>query len=72
MRVELGGGSGKGHLPTAFSSMILWALVFAADMAAEWVAEERKNRLRKAMMGDLFASCCWEGRGLEEGYMDAV
>ena len=33
--------------------MIPWALVFAADMAAEWVADERKNRERNAMVGNL-------------------
>lgn len=40
-------------IPTAFSSMIFWALVFAADMAAEWVADERKKRDRNAMLGNL-------------------
>ena len=34
--------------------MMFWALVFAADMAAEWVAEERKKRDRNAMVGNLF------------------
>ena len=33
--------------------MMFWALVFAADMAAEWVAEERKKRDRNAMVGNL-------------------
>ena len=42
--------------------MMLWALVFAADMAEWWEAEERKSRLRKAMVGYLFGSCCILGR----------
>ncbi len=40
--------------------MMFWALVFAADMAAEWVAEERKKRDRNAMVGNLvLASVGW-------------
>lgn len=45
---------GREDVPTAFSSMMFWALVFAADMAAEWVAEERKKRDRNAMVGNGF------------------
>ena len=40
------------YIPTAFSSMMLWALVFAADMAAG-LTDEPKKRRRKEMMGEV-------------------
>ncbi len=45
---------GRGNIPTAFSSMMLWALVFAADMAAG-LTDEPKKRLRKEMVGEAVA-----------------
>ena len=41
----------RSGVPTALSSMMPWALVFAADMAAGF-AEEAKKRRRKEMVGD--------------------
>ena len=41
----------RSNLPTAFSSMMLWALVFAADMAAGFTLEA-KNLRRNEMLGD--------------------
>ena len=38
-------------LPTAFSSMMPWAFVFAADMAAGF-AREAKNLRRNEMLGN--------------------
>ncbi len=38
-------------IPTALSSMMPWALVFAADMAAGLTLEP-KNLLRNEMVGD--------------------
>ena len=45
-------GGGGNNVPTAFSSMRDWAFTFAADMAAELAALERKSLRRKAMMGN--------------------
>lgn len=39
------------NVPTAFSSMMLWTLVFAADMAAGFTVDP-KNRRRNEMMGN--------------------
>ncbi len=44
--------------------MIPWALVFAADMAGEWVADERKKRERNAMVGNLCFFSWFVGAGL--------
>ena len=40
-------------LPTAFSSMMFWALVFAAAMVTGLLAEPKRRR-RNEMMGDGF------------------
>ena len=42
------------YIPTAFSSMICSALVFAADMFAGLTEGERKNRRRNEMVGNVF------------------
>ena len=42
-------------IPTAFSSMMPWALVFAADMAAGFTLEP-KNLRRNEMVGDGLSS----------------
>lgn len=44
----------RSNLPTAFSSMMLWALVFAADMAAGFTLEA-KNLRRNEMVGNRMA-----------------
>jgi hypothetical protein len=45
---------GNGDVPTAFSSMICSALVFAAVMFAGVTEVEVKNRRRKEMVGNVF------------------
>ena len=45
---------GNGDVPTAFSSMICSALVFAAAMFAGLTEVEVKNRRRKEMVGNVF------------------
>ena len=44
-------GRGGRGVPTALSSMMPWALVFAADMAAGFTDEPKKRR-RKEMVGE--------------------
>jgi hypothetical protein len=44
----------EGNIPTGFSSMILWALVFAADIFTALVGVERNNLRRNEMMGNCF------------------
>ena len=39
------------YIPTGFSSMIFWALVFAADMFAGVTVVEVKNRRKNEMVG---------------------
>ena len=45
---------GNGDVPTAFSSMICSALVFAAAMFAGVTEVEMKNRRRNEMLGNVF------------------
>jgi len=40
---------------TGFSSMIFWALVFAADIFAALIGVELKNRRRNEMLGNCFS-----------------
>ena len=47
-------------LPTAFSCMMLWALVFAADMAAGFTLEA-KNLRRNEMLGNRMAGLSRSG-----------
>lgn len=49
-------------IPTAFSSMMVWALVFAADMAAEFT-DVPKSLRRKEMVGE------FRGLGCEKDYV---
>ena len=49
------------YLPTAFSSMICSALVFAADICAGLTEVEVKNRRRNEMVGNCFGGCLEEG-----------
>jgi hypothetical protein len=53
-------GGGR-YLPTAFSSMICSALVFAADMFAGLTEVEVKNRRRNEMVGNCFGGCLGKG-----------
>ena len=51
---------GKGDLPTAFSSMMAWACVFAADMVAGLTEVVLKNLRRNEMLGNCsLASMIW-------------
>jgi hypothetical protein len=51
---------GNGDVPTAFSSMICSALVFAAVMFAGLTEVERKKRRRNEMLGNVFWGFSWE------------
>tara|TARA_R110002060_G_scaffold6780_3_gene10270 strand:- start:250 stop:426 length:177 start_codon:yes stop_codon:yes gene_type:complete len=42
-------------IPTAFSSMICWALVFAADMVAGLTVVVEKNLRRNEMVGNCYS-----------------
>ena len=50
---------GNGDVPTAFSSMICSALVFAAAMFAGVTEVEVKNRRRKEMVGNVLWGLSW-------------
>ena len=60
-------------VPTALSSMIPWALVFAADMATG-LTRDPKRRRRNEMVGKLISKRWWDldlglGRGFREMYI---
>lgn len=68
----MGKGDGREGVPTALSSMMDWALVFAADMVAG-LAWEPKRRRRKEMVGDGiggFRDVCGMGRRLLMGLFE--
>ena len=59
----------ESNLPTAFSSIIDWALVFAADMAAG-LARVPKRRRRKEILGECSNIECVVSSGLLRGLVE--